>query len=424
MQPWPLPRRQKHLLDLVNGASGATSVGKVAVWYEGNVTYEPVYSIPLELPVYRLANGRTRAAQAERVATEGLPVDFFTADPDSAPALEKQNEILTEMVNEKNLLNHFKKNDQTDPLYVTPKGYVVNGNRRLCAMRTLVAQEEDRYRRFKQVKVVILPTDDEEPIRRVEAHLQIEPDVRADYSWVTLAMMRRGLREIGMSDEAIARLHDTKTSEVKKSIDMLDQAERYLNWANRKGQYSLIAKKMYAFDQLKKNREQTGASAPRVEFATNVSYLLIDDPKGGRLYERIPDLFKNLDEVKEKIKERYPEAPEPGRETGGGDRTLFGGKSSDESEFSDLIATATHPTRKDDVRLLVQDTLEEIDLRERQRRDAEYCLRLITRAHTDLQTAANSFDASSVTDGITKQLNGIDAAVQRIKKWLADNDKA
>ncbi len=422
---WPLPRRQKHLQELLHGTAGAKPVARVNVWIEGTVQPMDVYNVPLDLPVYRLANGRTRAAQAERIETEGLPSNFFSADPDSSEALDVQHDILSQMVGEKSLLRHFEKNSQTEPLYLTPKGYVVNGNRRLCAMRILVARDETKFRHFKQVQVVVLPTNDDAMIRKIEARLQVEPDVRADYTWVALAMMRRNLREIPMTDDQIASLHDIKTAEVKKSIDMLEQAEAYLEWAGQKGKYSQVEKKMYAFDQLKKNREQSNGSAARVKLATNLSYLLIDDPKGGRLYERIPELFKNLDDVKEMIRQKFPEPPESEQEVDEDEHDeLFGGDGDEQAEYNGLIATATHPTRKDDVRVLVQETLEEIESRERQRHDAEYCLRTITKAHTYLQAAYRSFDDNSVTEGIDKQLDGIDVAVQQIRKWLADNDHA
>ena len=41
------------------------------------------------------------------------------------------------MVSEKGLLNYFKKNELELPLVLTDLGFVVNGNRRLCAMRIL-----------------------------------------------------------------------------------------------------------------------------------------------------------------------------------------------------------------------------------------------------------------------------------------------
>ena len=65
-------------------------IARSTVPFQGGVQDLPVYLVPIELPCYRLANGRTRAVQAEYKVTRCLQKDFFD-DPDSATALDVQD---------------------------------------------------------------------------------------------------------------------------------------------------------------------------------------------------------------------------------------------------------------------------------------------------------------------------------------------
>ena len=48
---------------------------------------------------------------------------------------------------------------QTEPLLMTPDGIVINGNRRLAAMRELFQIDLSDYKSFQVVQVAILPSD-------------------------------------------------------------------------------------------------------------------------------------------------------------------------------------------------------------------------------------------------------------------------
>src|SRR4051794_34582579 len=110
---WSLPQRRDHISQLRD--SGAP-LYQYQLFFQGQTQNFAVYSVEIGFPCYRLANGRTRDAQLERIATEGLPPDFFSADPDSEPALTKQDEILRDMVTEAGLLRAFKRVRQDQPL--------------------------------------------------------------------------------------------------------------------------------------------------------------------------------------------------------------------------------------------------------------------------------------------------------------------
>ena len=83
MSQWSLPRRQ----DFIRQLQDRESLYQKQLEFQGDLRVFGVHVVDIDLPCYRLSNGRTRSAQQQQIATENLPEDFFSADPDSAPAL-------------------------------------------------------------------------------------------------------------------------------------------------------------------------------------------------------------------------------------------------------------------------------------------------------------------------------------------------
>src|SRR5690349_15017685 len=54
----------------------------------------PVIRVPVELPIYRTANGRTRTAQLRHIRAHQLAVDFFTAGQENQESQQAQHDIL------------------------------------------------------------------------------------------------------------------------------------------------------------------------------------------------------------------------------------------------------------------------------------------------------------------------------------------
>ncbi len=261
----------------------------------------PVYVIPLDLPKYRLENGRTQAAQENYLAlskNSKLPPDFFRQDKESDQAQRVQHELLFEMVGKNNLLNYFKESDnkQTEPLILSHEGYVVNGNCCLCAMRTLYyAESREKYSHFKDIDVVILPICTPQDIDELEAYLQVQQDIKADYSWIAEAcMLRVRQQEHGYSNETLASIYGKSENEIKLIIQRLGFVDEYLKTLKKEKQYQIVEQNENAFKQIQKVRLQI-KEEDRKELVTQMAYVLIEnsDDVSGRLYERIPDLKEN-----------------------------------------------------------------------------------------------------------------------------------
>ncbi len=203
------------------------------------------------------------------------------------------------MVSEAGLLSSFKKVKQDQPLILDNDGYIINGNRRVCAMRLLLKDDDEKFSHFKHAQVVFLPPCSEKDIKELEGRLQVQPDIRADYTWTSEAMLYRELRNDDWEDSVIADLYQKKITDIRDLITMLEDAEYYLELRNKKGFYSLVQKKEFAFRQLQKARKKCEDDEPKKSALTKLVFELLDEPEsaGERHYESIPYLYKYLDDV-------------------------------------------------------------------------------------------------------------------------------
>ncbi len=291
---WEFPRRKQHLRELQETKGKYTYPLK----FQKNLTVFSVYAVPIELPKYRLSNGRTQAVQEEYLAKHTkLPVDFFTRDAESEEAQRVQHELLYNMVIKTELMSYFKDigNKQDQPLILTQEGFVVNGNRRLCAMRTLYLQADQKYSHFAHVDILILPKCDPKDIDELEAYLQIQPDIKEEYTWIAKAcMLRARQQQHKYSNDDLAKLYKMRKKDVEGILGRLSLVDDYLREHKKDKQYDLVEDNEYAFIQLQKGRQQTKEDDQRDLF-TQVSYTLIDDSGSGvegRLYQRIPEVKK------------------------------------------------------------------------------------------------------------------------------------
>lgn len=413
-----LPQRRDRIRQL---RDSGTSEYEFQLFFQEQLRTLPVYIVDVGLPCYRLQNGRTRASQLEMIATEGLPNDFFTADPDSEPALKKQDEILRQMLKEANLLRTFRKIRQDRPLILDSDGYVINGNRRLCAMRLLLQEDEVFFAHFKHIQVIFLPPCEERDIKELEGRLQVQPDLRADYSWTAEAMLYRDLRSAGWNDENIANLYQKNISHVRETIAMLEDAEYYLDTRSNSGKYSLIVRKEYAFRQLQKNRKKCGEDEARKQILVSFAYLMLDDPDSseGRLYESIPEAHKFLDSIVKRLQEGFSEQINRGTETDDGFEIL--GENSDEG-FEGIVQVLQKPENMEQARAVIRDVLEEKHAEERERKDAMFCLRQIQQADTKLQSALSALDENAETTGIEESIKNIGLSISEILDWLGNGN--
>lgn len=412
---WPYPKRKARLDELVGTPSEKTQM----VPFQGQDQYLKIYTVPIELPKYRLNNGRTYASQAEYLVTHPeVANDLFTKDWESEDAQRIQHHLLKEMIKEKNLLEYFKETKQAEALILSNDGFVINGNRRLCAMRELLEQDSQAYAHFRHVSVVVLPPAEEKDIDQLEATLQIKPDIKAEYTWYARALMLKRRRdEHNYKIDELVRLYHMDKGEIEGLIELLDYAEAYLADRGQAGQYHLLDKTEFAFRELRKSRSKYLKTESERACFDKLSYCMIDETaEGGRLYETIPNAAKHFDKIVDRIRDEFSLQPKPLPTMTGDVLALFGGEQ--QVNLQDVVEAISDKDKFKTVRDIVTDVVQSEKQKNREREKANFVLTQVKRANTALLDAANALVGNQERNGVAQQLQSIDSSLLKIKDWL------
>lgn len=410
----PLPVRERRIRELIANPTART-------WpfeFKGRIDNYPIYQVSLEFPKYRLNNGRTLAAQEEWIATHpGTDSEFFSRDQELDSAQKAQHEILTNMVDEENLLKYFKENPQKEPLVLSNRGFVINGNRRLCAFRILYGQDSSKFRNFAQVDVIILPPTDERDIYELEVNLQVLPDLKAEYNWLREAkMLKRGREQFNYNDNDLARIYHCKQREVREKIQLLEYADAYLAERGWPNQYHRVEKAEFAFRRLRDGKSELKSESDKDIFE-KLSYMLLDNPGGkGRLYEAIPEVQAHFDKILDRIKKAVPVSLP--QSSGTSDLDLLGPP---DDALVALAKAISSPSNRDRVMDAMIDVLQAEREKTREFRTTNYSLRRTQEANTALLEALTNLNGASNTDGLVSQLDSIESTLGKIRLWLKTN---
>ncbi len=418
--------REKELADL----KGTTAERKYDLRFQGKLRAFDVYPVRLELPKYRLENGRTRAAQQDYIAKHKLSRDFF--DPSRSENEEvqaAQHEILKNMAAhadpERNLFKFFEKRDQEQPLILDHTGFVVNGNRRLCTFREIHAKPGEL--RFSHIDVIILPKCDPKDIDELEAHLQVEPDIKQEYSWVSLALiLREKLHSKQYTEDQVSAIYELSKKEIQTKIAQLTLAEDYLASRKKEGRYLELEKTEFAFDQLLKNRAKLGNAPGKQQLLSEIAFRLIDSPEGGRVYASITDAREALPKIREALERELVKKGAALRngDSADADDELFGAKPLDPTEAAYVEAfQALRVAENDDtVYAIIQNEIEAKKERERAARRGNSAMDAIRKANTAITEAVSLLSAQASTQGIAEQLESIERSIAKVREWLGKSN--
>jgi hypothetical protein len=215
--------------------------------YRGGYLQAPVIEVPHELLLYRAENGRLIAELEEHARGLGQSLTALAAREQSeevqallhrflaAKAADPKGPILQEL---------RRQAQQIEPLLITAEGVLVNGNRRLAAMRELLAENAGRYGAFRLVSAAVLPADARPAdVESVEAALQLAPETKLAYGWINRRLkLRRQLEDLGLTREAIADAYRVADpAQLDRELEELALAEDYLaSFAGEASRYSLV----------------------------------------------------------------------------------------------------------------------------------------------------------------------------------------
>jgi hypothetical protein len=410
---WSYPKRKKYLEDLAGKVTGKTQ----AEYFQNQTQDFAVHIIPIELPKYRIDNGRTYAAQAQYIAKKDLPKDFFSKDHESEAVQSAQHSILKEMTKDKGLFDYFKTHEQSNAIILSHEGYVINGNRRLCAWRELYESDKKKYSKLSHIRVIVLPPADPKDIDELEARLQVHKDIKADYTWTSRALMLKNRQAAyNYTIKNLADLFEMSKSDVEELIDMLFYAENYLENRDKVGQYNLLDRAEFAFRQLHKRRSKIKGE-PYKEVFEKLAFCLIDKSEEGRLYQSIPDLADHLDKIIENIEEEFDIEDE---EASAGTK-LLGGQNY--GSLNGVIKVLTDEKNYEQARTIAMDVIEGEKVKQKEKSKRNFVHSQVKKANTALLEAVAAIDTKTKKEGISAQAESIEASIEKIKAWLGDEDK-
>ncbi len=274
-----------------SGNTGRTT----QIRFRGQLIDLPHVTVPLDLPLYRTANIRTIVRQAQYVSDNELREDFFTRGQEDVSTQRAQHSLLVPLAksDRANIYDVLgEEAEQTEALIVTASGVVLNGNRRLCAMRELFHSDSSKYRRFESVQVAVLPADaNDDDLAQIETDLQIAPDMRLDYGWVEESLaLRRQFNDLGW-DMAKAALHWRETEpELNKRLSMLALAEEFLELRGMACDYGQVGNDQQAFERLYANQHsQQGESPSTLEARRLIAFACLSNQTemSGRIYNHV-----------------------------------------------------------------------------------------------------------------------------------------
>ncbi|HWO20726.1 MAG TPA: hypothetical protein VNO30_18290 [Kofleriaceae bacterium] len=380
--------------------------------------------VEADLPLFRIQSGRTHRAQCRYLEEHNVSKDFFS-DPDDPKVQKAQYEILLTMIGEKELDVDLNTREQLNPIVLTSDGTVVDGNRRLAALR----QMKESY-----VEAVVLPegaTSNE--IYETELEFQMQKDTKAEYDWINEALhLEYGISELKETDEKIAKKMRLGVAEVRKQLEKLSLVKQYLAWANVPAQYHKVpsgstGSMEQAFDDMV-TRFAANAFKRKTEKQKRIireaCFAAIKQERG---YKEIRELIKqmsgNLNRVAQKVRERVPKKPAKQKA-----KAVPKGKKPKARDDDDPLADLADAAEPDDDQDLedisealestegagaVFDAVEEAEMEEREAKRLQLPLQRVNRAIKELEAIELTKDSEDLKN-VAKALGTLGKLVDKL----------
>lgn len=261
-----------------------------------------VIRLSIDTPIYRVANYRTNILQLSWIKRKGLEKNYFLEGQENESVQSVQHEFLwdlaqTEKESIKSIVDTLEEEKQREPILITATGVVVNGNRRLSAMREL---------NFSHVDCMVLPnTANEDDLKEIEVRLQMTPETRLPYGWINECIAISDLRDSGKPIDKIAELMRLAPPKVKDKLQMLTEIDLYLNeWRKNDIEYEDLTNAYQIFSEVTKRINKKDGTAK--EIARNLAWILIDNRGDeGRIYNLRETTGSLTQSVVDKLQEVY-----------------------------------------------------------------------------------------------------------------------
>lgn len=374
-----------------------------------------VIRVDINLPVYRMENFRTYTDQKEHIAKEKLDSEYFLKGQELQSVQQKQHDILKKLSETRKgsvplIGDVLEKDGQRERLLISSTGVVINGNRRLAALRELGTDYVD---------CMVLPADaTADEIVDIEANLQAKPETKLEYDWIGDAQLINRLVHMGRSTKEVSeRLNRTK-ADIENSLQALVEADIYLkDWAEAPGEYSRVrddAGQLFKdLPKLVSGKDQALQQGSRA-----IAWSLFEnrDKLPGRVYAFNAAIGKLAADVLERLSEELEVSITSSEDDDDSDGLEIDFGEENEIDYTPLIERLRSDETKDDaVDALVDACQAAIDA-QAGKNSTKAALKAITQAHSKLVSVDISTAAPETYHGMLKQLESIATLVVKLQE--------
>jgi len=390
--------------------------------FRGDRVDLPEIKLEIDLPVYRMGNCRTFSEQRSVIAKKELEKTHFSLGQESSSVQQLQHNILRKITKAAkasiaNIDEVLEVEGQREPILITATGVVVNGNRRLSAMRDLYAQDSSKYAQFSYVRCAVLPSDTTgDEIDDIEAALQARPQTKLDYDWIGESQLVRRQINKGRTHEQVADQLRRRPIDIKHLLQALEEAELYLSdWREKPGQYGLVSDDAeQLFKDLPKNI--AGQDAQLQNASRAIAWSLFDnrDKLSGRVYgynaafgKLAPEVIKTVvDELELDLS-----SPENGQDDDFGFAIEEDESAVDYQPF--VAVLQNEETKEDAVETLIDACVTAIE-REKGKKNKNAALKALGQVHSKLAAIDVSTAGRGTYPAMLKQIEAISDALENV----------
>ena len=386
----------------------------------------PVIRVEASLPIYRMENYRTFTGQREIIAKDKHDTSYFLLGQESQLIQQEQHNILVKLAEKakanssKSIMQVLETEGQRERLLLSSSGVIVNGNRRLAAMRELLVSDVQNNARFNYIDCMVLPADTTpNEIVEIEANLQAKPETKLDYDWIGDAQLVNKLVNLKGNTKEVADLLNRTDIDIKRTIQALNEADLYLKeWINSEGYYSNVANDEQLFKDLPKllagkNQSMQGASR-------TIAWTLLanKDKVSGRLYNYNAAIGDLAGAVFETISEDLDIPITAGEQEDEGEFAIDLTIDEDSPDYSALIGALKNPdTREHAADVLIEACQSALETQKGQQ-SGRAALKAVTQAHAKLVSVDISRADPITRPILKKQLTSISDVVTKLLEKL------
>lgn len=219
---------------LVRKALSGQSAASEFVPSEGGYLELPIISVTPDALAYRVDNGRILSELVAMSGNTGLSWEDVQEQAETQQVQSMLHKLLIAKAKDPAgpIFEEFERHaQQTAPLLIRYDGVVVNGNRRLAAMRELKATDPSRYAAFDRVSAAVLPEETSlEEQEYIEAALQMAPELKLEYGWINRRLkIRQHVQDLGI-ERILSAYRFKNREEAETELRELELAEAFLDW--------------------------------------------------------------------------------------------------------------------------------------------------------------------------------------------------